>query len=487
MDASIQVLVPFLPRVVMWGKDRVGSTLSIGEADPFWDGNRREGPGLSIPMGSPSSRVSTVPTCRKGTAAMAFSQPKRASRRRDGKERNKARARTNVTDPDGKLWEVAMDVSDTVDVQRRRKKSQKTVQQVVHTWAARYSALALHTELAIRDMSLYEASVQERMVERRTRRRIERTSIPTRVELAAFGSTLMGVAAPSSDLDLVILAPRCFEKDKTKVLWALRRHIAKTDILKTTKVLVIPSKKVPFMRFTDQKTQIRCDVVIGTRGTVFKSRALRLLLGYDRRAKVLVKLVKQWAKNKRIDSPKSGTLNSYSLVLLVVVYLQSVYPRVLPALEEVMLDGIERDSIIFWRARCHAVGLPETAQENLLTSLRSNSQRWKARKKACKNEDSLGTLFEGFFGFCIKSMDVEGGMPAFNAFTGKAHACNRHQKAALVQITDPFDEGENCARAVRHRLPFERMKEAFLGTAADLGRIHTPGKRWEYLASISSP
>ena len=54
----------------------------------------------------------------------------------------------------------------------------------------------------------------------------------------------------------------------------------------------------------------------------------------DRRFPVLTLIVKHWAINAGINDAMNGSLNSYSLVLLVVHYLQfAVRPPILPSLQ----------------------------------------------------------------------------------------------------------------------------------------------------------
>uniref|UniRef100_A0A915E549 PAP-associated domain-containing protein n=1 Tax=Ditylenchus dipsaci TaxID=166011 RepID=A0A915E549_9BILA len=68
--------------------------------------------------------------------------------------------------------------------------------------------------------------------------------------------------------------------------------------------------------------------------TVIKAETV-MLGDVDERVAPLVLIVKAWAKKHKINSARDNTLSSYSLVLMVIHYLQSgVQPPVLPFLQQ---------------------------------------------------------------------------------------------------------------------------------------------------------
>lgn len=66
-----------------------------------------------------------------------------------------------------------------------------------------------------------------------------------------------------------------------------------------------------------------------------KSKILYWINMIDGRFRDMVLLVKEWAKAHNINDSKTGTLNSYSLSLLVVFHLQTCVPAILPPLKEI--------------------------------------------------------------------------------------------------------------------------------------------------------
>ncbi|XP_050428104.1 poly(A) RNA polymerase gld-2 homolog A-like isoform X2 [Adelges cooleyi] len=94
--------------------------------------------------------------------------------------------------------------------------------------------------------------------------------------------------------------------------------------------------KVPILRFNWNDNgrvdvDLCCNNVVGIRNT-------HLLYCYskmDIRVRPLVLTIKLWASRHNINDPKNMTLSSYSLVLMVINFLQCIHPPVLPSLQRI--------------------------------------------------------------------------------------------------------------------------------------------------------
>lgn len=64
------------------------------------------------------------------------------------------------------------------------------------------------------------------------------------------------------------------------------------------------------------------------------------LFAVDWRVAPLVMWIKHWAKSNGINDASQGTLSSYSIVLLVLHYLQGENPIVLSVLREISVSFI---------------------------------------------------------------------------------------------------------------------------------------------------
>ena len=87
----------------------------------------------------------------------------------------------------------------------------------------------------------------------------------------------------------------CVQLDAPKE-WtdALLEHVAAavTPVAVAGSVVLVPAARVPVVRFVERKTGVDCDICIGNRDAVFKSRALRELSRVDHRFPDLVRMVR---------------------------------------------------------------------------------------------------------------------------------------------------------------------------------------------------
>lgn len=120
----------------------------------------------------------------------------------------------------------------------------------------------------------------------------------------------------------------------------------------------IPTARVPILQYMSNPSGISCDVSINNYPGQIKSRILYWICTMDTRFSDMVLLVsslypsdfffchptlvsprlmschyslqvKEWAKAQNINDPKNGTLNSYSLCLLVIFHFQVLFLRML--------------------------------------------------------------------------------------------------------------------------------------------------------------
>ncbi|KAL0299209.1 UNVERIFIED_CONTAM: protein HESO1 [Sesamum radiatum] len=135
-----------------------------------------------------------------------------------------------------------------------------------------------------------------------------------------------------------------------------------------------------------------------------KSKMLFWINEIDGRFRDLVLLVKEWAKTHHINDSKSGTLNSYSLSLLVVFHLQTLAPPLLPPLREIYPRNMVDD----------LTGVRAVAEKHIEETCAVNINRIKSDKLRLINRSSLSELFITF----------------------------------LAKVEDPFEQPANTARTV---------------------------------------
>lgn len=152
--------------------------------------------------------------------------------------------------------------------------------------------------------------------------------------LFIVGSSLNGCGSNTSDMDLCLMVSQKQidqRQEATSILSVLRKAFRKCSFLQEMKLI---RAKVPILKFKDKFSSIECDLNINNSVGI---RNTHLLLSYselDTRVPALVQFIKFWAKCQNINDASQGSISSYSLVLMVLHYLQyGCSPAVLPSLQ----------------------------------------------------------------------------------------------------------------------------------------------------------
>uniref|UniRef100_A0A1I7UZ64 PAP-associated domain-containing protein n=1 Tax=Caenorhabditis tropicalis TaxID=1561998 RepID=A0A1I7UZ64_9PELO len=241
-------------------------------------------------------------------------------------------------------------------------------------------------------------------------------------EITMTGSFAAGVDLPTSDLDFSLSIPS-LQGDTVDKLLSMRRRLQHRRHFSEHWVT---RGMVPVLYMMHSGTRIDIDVTIDNEPP---KRNTKLLIDsglLDSRFQTLCRAVKTWASKSGVENSREGRLNSFSVCLLLIHYLQQV--GVLPA----DLAGTQ------WRSA---------------------------------NQDSLGALFYGFmryfsrFDFRTKRISVR---------LGKA--LEKDPLASLIVVEDPYLNPEfNCARTVRQFDIFERILEEFREAERSIRETHRLG------------
>nr|GMD59061.1 protein HESO1 [Ipomoea batatas] len=234
------------------------------------------------------------------------------------------------------------------------------------------------------------------------------------------------------------------------------------DVLKALKIKggcrklrFITNARVPILKFQG-KYNISCDISINNLSGQMKSKLLYWISTIDGRFRHMVLLVKEWAKAQSINDSKSGTLNSYSLSLLVIFHFQTCEPAILPPLKEIYPRNMVDD----------LTGVRVTAENLVEETCAVNINRFKSNSSRAQNDSSLADLFISFIEkFCdISSKASDQGI---STYTGQWEDIEGNMrwlpKTYSLFIEDPFEQPANTARSVSST-QLANISEAFQST-----------------------
>lgn len=361
--------------------------------------------------------------------------------------------------------EVLEKTKESADVERKRKDVLKRLQKAVDHWVQRSQG-----ELVQRVAPSDEPNQQANAVDSEDNAvgRCDGLSARRRLEVVAHGSTVMGISTPQSDMDVSVIAPLCNPEDRGKLLKRIDQ--AMNSIWRGTRedVELRLKARTPLLRYTDAIHKLQCDVTVNAGGSAYKSEAIGLLLSYDERAVELVKLVKLWAKAERINDASNGTFNTFSLVLLVIVYLQCQRPRVLPPLKEVLfspnITSLDTAREKRTTERCGN----ETTWSTLLQNIRTRRKAWNSQNEIERNQKLVTELLQDFFVFYDHSLSHYRPLMRVCAYDGSIKNTSFARNGPWIDVVDPFDEDENCARAIRMAACFRRIQRSFKAAASSI-------------------
>ncbi|XP_074287104.1 uncharacterized protein LOC141612267 isoform X1 [Silene latifolia] len=165
-----------------------------------------------------------------------------------------------------------------------------------------------------------------------------------------FGSFVMDLFNASCDLDLSInFSDNKDNADRLVQINTLKKFSRKFQKLQRKRIVsdvqLILSARVPVLKVTDCGTRVECDLSVGNLDGIVKSQIIRMISAVDERFRKLCILIKVWAKANDINSAKDGTINSFSLILLVAFHLQTREIPILPPFSAILKDGLDPTTV----------------------------------------------------------------------------------------------------------------------------------------------
>uniref|UniRef100_H3DD87 polynucleotide adenylyltransferase n=1 Tax=Tetraodon nigroviridis TaxID=99883 RepID=H3DD87_TETNG len=185
--------------------------------------------------------------------------------------------------------------------------------------------------------------------------------------------------------------------------------------------------------FSNLEFDLNVNNTVGIRNTF-------LLRGYanaDHRIKPMILVVKKWARHNQINDASKGTLSSYTLVLMVLHYLQSQLMCVLsPCLDvQECFDPFTDIDLV-----------PEGPK--------------RVPPYVSRNQSSLGELLLGFLEYYATHFRWDKYIISVREAKALPKTYTQHWKNKYICVEEPF-ERNNVARAVHERAKFEAIRAQF--------------------------
>ncbi|KAJ3396899.1 hypothetical protein HDU92_001472 [Lobulomyces angularis] len=105
-------------------------------------------------------------------------------------------------------------------------------------------------------------------------------------------------------------------------------------------VLSLPLARIPIVKFKCSETLLQGDLSWSQCLGVYNSKLLKTYSEYHPFVEPFVKLIKFWAKQRRINVPHKKSLNSYSYTLMAINFLQN--EQIIPSLQELYSEERRR-------------------------------------------------------------------------------------------------------------------------------------------------
>uniref|UniRef100_A0A8C1KAT2 polynucleotide adenylyltransferase n=2 Tax=Cyprinus carpio TaxID=7962 RepID=A0A8C1KAT2_CYPCA len=252
------------------------------------------------------------------------------------------------------------------------------------------------------------------------------------------GSSLNGFGSRSSDADLCLVIEEGtvnHRKDAVYVLSLVRKLFYTLSYIERPQLI---RAKVPILKFRDRVSGVEFDLNFNNTVGIRNTFLLRTYAYVEKRVRPIILVIKKWASHHRINDASRGTLSSYTLVLMVLHYLQTLPEPVIPCLQMDYPECFNPKMDI-----------------HLVPSGPSNIPAF-----VSKNQSSLGDLLLGFLKYYATVFKWDKHVISVREAKTLPKTYCREWRDKFICVEEPFDR-TNTARAVHEKVKFEAIKAEF--------------------------
>ncbi|KAF3907777.1 hypothetical protein ABW21_db0200670 [Orbilia brochopaga] len=148
------------------------------------------------------------------------------------------------------------------------------------------------------------------------------------IKVYPFGSTENKLCSTDSDVDVCIVTAYKEVENVCLLAKLLGRH-------NMERIICVQNAKVPIVRIWDPEYQVQCDMNVNNTLALENTRMVKTYVDIDPRVRPLAMIIKHWTKQRILnDAAGGGTLSSYTWICMMINFLQTREPPILPSLHQ---------------------------------------------------------------------------------------------------------------------------------------------------------
>ena len=210
------------------------------------------------------------------------------------------------------------------------------------------------------------------------------------IKILPYGSVTQCTCNENSDLEMTILTKnyeRCNEKFIFDLFEKILDNISKNTSSEFDPYLegIRTTKRTILLLLIHKESKTKIEINCNNFFSVMNSTLIRNYLTYDARALILINTIKDWSKQKEINSNSKLFLSSYCYTLMTIFFLQRMKNPLLPIISS-------RDNLIRMK-----ISEKEFFLEKELLNTSENMKNWHTQNK----DDTVVTLMLKFMIFYL--------------------------------------------------------------------------------------
>ncbi|KAF3259657.1 hypothetical protein TWF192_010513 [Orbilia oligospora] len=148
------------------------------------------------------------------------------------------------------------------------------------------------------------------------------------IKVRPFGSTENRLCSTDSDVDVCIVTDFKDLENVCLLAKVLGKH-------RMERIVCVQNAKVPIVRIWDPEYKVQCDMNVNNTLALENTRMVKTYVDIDPRVQRLAMIIKYWTKQRILnDAAGGGTLSSYTWICMIVSFLQTREPPILPSLHQ---------------------------------------------------------------------------------------------------------------------------------------------------------